>query len=422
MKTALLVTLLPAMAAAADGVVVRVGDASAPGVASQPAGALVKALGLEAAVPVAVEDAKAALAELLRGEKLYTQKGELSRAIDVLQKARARLPVRLQLADRPAALRGLWLLAQLLAQSDRVDDPETTAALDRGLLVDPTAEPPLVDYSPKMRTLFNARRERFLLTAHTITARQPGWNVICRVRIDGVERGQAGTPLGPFPPGTYVVTTDCGRPARWQHTVRLGAEDVTLDVPAFTPDLEIVDGGLVLARDAGLRDLAARVLAATDAPWVLAATPTTGGVGLTLYRRGVAAQDTSGPVAPGDAQGWLAKLLSGAPAPVAGPDAPVQLAGGPRWWHWALIGGGVALAGTGGVFHALAYGAADEMKDGTVDNRDAVSRDEALAVTFYALGGAALATGAVLAILGRSDGEGTVIVPGPGGVSLLGRF
>ncbi|MBI5528111.1 MAG: hypothetical protein HY897_17405 [Deltaproteobacteria bacterium] len=77
-------------------------------------------------------------------------------------------------------------------------------------------------------------------------------------------------------------------------------------------------------------------------------------------------------------------------------------------WGHVSFWTGLAAAGAGGVFTMLASSANDDYADGKdpITNRDAVGRNNALAVTGYALGGALMATGVTLWFLSPGDETG----------------
>lgn len=110
---------------------------------------------------------------------------------------------------------------------------------------------------------------------------------------------------------------------------------------------------------------------------------------------------------------------------------------------WSALGGGLAVAGAGGYFTWAAMDKADqanglEASDPDYDARfDSLKSDvelnSTLSIVFYAVGGAAAATGATLLVLdalsggdGGGDGDATVLpitaAPVPGGAVLQGGF
>lgn len=128
----------------------------------------------------------------------------------------------------------------------------------------------------------------------------------------------------------------------------------------------------------------------------------------------------------------------------------------PAWVPWVVLGGGVAIAGAGGLMHAQAK---DELSDydaaiqscaaasptggcanpgvDVLDKKNGAENKQTLAITAYAIGGVAIATGVVLAVINRPESYridpfaekqrgATAIAPllGPdlAGVSFAGRF
>jgi hypothetical protein len=129
----------------------------------------------------------------------------------------------------------------------------------------------------------------------------------------------------------------------------------------------------------------------------------------------------------------------------------------PTWVPWLVLGAGVAVAGTGGLLHAQAKSGLDDydaaidacaMTSRTggcenpgvalLDDKNAAENQQTLAFAAYAVGGVAIATGVVLAVINRPEqyridpfAEGGQLGPaaiapllGPdlAGVSLAGRF
>ena len=78
-----------------------------------------------------------------------------------------------------------------------------------------------------------------------------------------------------------------------------------------------------------------------------------------------------------------------------------------KMWGHVSFWSGVGLAGLGGVFTGLAAGAAGDYKAGNspAGSRDALDRDNGLAVACYVVGGALLATGVSLWILSPGDDD-----------------
>ncbi|MBI5525493.1 MAG: hypothetical protein HY897_04100 [Deltaproteobacteria bacterium] len=76
------------------------------------------------------------------------------------------------------------------------------------------------------------------------------------------------------------------------------------------------------------------------------------------------------------------------------------LSGDLSMWGHVTFWTGLAAAGTGGIFTALASGAAADFKaSGLESDKDRINTDNAVAVSMYALGGALMATGIALWIL-----------------------
>jgi hypothetical protein len=128
----------------------------------------------------------------------------------------------------------------------------------------------------------------------------------------------------------------------------------------------------------------------------------------------------------------------------------------PAWVPWVVLGGGVVIAGAGGWMHTQAR---DELSDydaaiqscaassptggcanpgvNVLDKKNGAENKQTLAITAYAIGGVAIATGVVLAVINRPESyridpfaerqrSGTAIAPlvGPdlAGVSFSGHF
>jgi hypothetical protein len=108
---------------------------------------------------------------------------------------------------------------------------------------------------------------------------------------------------------------------------------------------------------------------------------------------------------------------AGTPNTITKPAAP---RGGSKILEWTLIGSGTAAVITGGILHGMASSANEELhdkyKDSTADDAgkqyddeygEQVLPKEVSAYLLYGIGGAALATGAVMMFLkpGQSDGD-----------------
>jgi hypothetical protein len=144
-------------------------------------------------------------------------------------------------------------------------------------------------------------------------------------------------------------------------------------------------------------------------------------------------RDPSAPVPTGEPEEEVAEEEEGEEAPPADDDGGTLL---PAAIAWGVGGAGIAL---GTVFGIFAFDEAEKAKEGCVDNvcpRSNVeaidaSRDNGTASTIcFAVGGAGLATGVVLAIVfggGDAPDEGKAAasvrpVVGPAGGGLVGRF
>ncbi|MBI5529005.1 MAG: hypothetical protein HY897_21970 [Deltaproteobacteria bacterium] len=100
-----------------------------------------------------------------------------------------------------------------------------------------------------------------------------------------------------------------------------------------------------------------------------------------------------------------------------------------KLWGHVSFWSGLGVVGLGGVFTGLAAGAADDFAAGGMDpvgKRDAIGRNNALAVTCYTLGGALVATGVTLWVLSPGDeawakGQKLALIPSvaPGGALMV---
>jgi hypothetical protein len=137
-------------------------------------------------------------------------------------------------------------------------------------------------------------------------------------------------------------------------------------------------------------------------------------------------------------------LVTTPPPPPAAPTAPPPPApshgGSGRTVGWILIGSGAALGAVGGVFWALRGSAISTLtqncgptgdacptSDQSVINRGKL--DDALGVTFWTAGAAALLTGTALVVFGGSRSAettgvriGPLVVAGGGGLSMQGTL
>ena len=107
-----------------------------------------------------------------------------------------------------------------------------------------------------------------------------------------------------------------------------------------------------------------------------------------------------------DLMGPVIKEEAGAPAKSTTAVKTVEYPMNPyKLWGHVSFWSGLGVAGLGGAFTAMASNANSDYKAGKdpVANRDAVGRDNAIAVTGYAVGAALMITGATLWILSPGD-------------------
>ena len=117
-------------------------------------------------------------------------------------------------------------------------------------------------------------------------------------------------------------------------------------------------------------------------------------------------------------KGTATAATPGAKAPDGGAakGGDKAASGGKPWWPWAVLGGGVAAAGAGGAFTAMAIGNKSDMEDleattpGGAAKYDSLESDlntnQTIAWVLYGVGAAAITTGIVFLVM-DDGGEAT---------------
>ncbi len=395
-----------------EGIVVLVGDVPAPAGLAGPPPALP---GLVPPKARHAEDLSAAVAEFEAGASLYWERGNAVAAAARLTAARAKLSGAVPAEHRAVVLRHLWLLAMLLQHDKKQSDAD--AVLDHTLQVDPAAVPSIDEHPVEVTAAHARRRKAYLEAARRITVRidgQPSSDK-CTALIDGVVRGPLDRALGPFPPGEHAVGVSCDAKRSWVRTASLRQSDLEVLIPAFELELVPDGGALRLTAPEWGEALEAYLQARSGAPWILsvAAAPQ-GRVTGRLLRPNRAVQ-ISGPMAPEASSPWLHSAL-------AQGERAVQALRRPAWWHWTLIGAGAALIAGGAAAHVQGTAALRETESGDADRRGELGAAEAGYGALYTAGGAALVTGAILAIIGAPQDAPAAVLLGPTGVSAVVRF
>lgn len=392
-----------------------------------PVADLEQRLGLRHAPAGDPPDASAALADFERGEARYWESGEVEPALEQLRRARGALPVGVPVVARAKALKGLWLLAQMLVQVGReADDPEVRAVLRQAVELDPQAQPPAETVTDVVRRAHASEREAFLAEARAVVVHLDGPTPTepCRVHIDGVARGALGDALGPFGRGPRRVVIHCGEGRSWERVVDVGAEQVALRVPEVELHVTVDEGALRLSAAARVEAVEAWLGAAGVGWSLVVARGLDGGLSGRLARGD--AREVSPALAAPELAAWVREHLAAAatgPVEVAVQPTAAAEASGTRWWHWTLISVGAAALGAAGGLHAAYEDAVRDVNSHAENRVGEVDRLGPAAVALYAAGGAMLTAGVVLVIVGAtSEREGLEVLPGPASVTIRYTF
>ncbi len=373
----------------APPIVVVVGDVGVPSdVVHADADDVLRAAGLAPPSPTGAPDASEAIGAFEAGAALFWDRGRPKKAVAELQRGHSLLTERVAAAQRKPVLSGLWLLGQLLLQQKQPD--RARAVIDLAVRIAPGTRPSFEDFNARLLALDGVAREALLGRWRTLTVAARGHDATtCRVLVDGLDRGPVGRALGPFPPGLHEVIVRCGDRSSRARTIELAEAAGVVDVDPWELSAVVVDG-----RITGLDDAKAAACAEAlriRAPVVVLSAAAEGRVTASIFT----ASEVRAPQAVAPAE--LAEVVASSGAPVT----PTLVTRRAAWWHWALLGAGVATAGAGGGLHAHALGLRDETGTGLHDHRDRTASLEPSYIALYALGGALIATGGILAGIGE---------------------
>ncbi len=367
-------------------VIIVVGDVSVPDeIPRSDAAVVLDRAGLHEPSARPPDDHAEAVKIFQAAADLFWERGRLEAAIKELRRGRTQVSDRVMASQRRAILDGLWLLAQLLLRPDQKGRTEAEEILELAVRIAPGERPSFKQFDERTLALDALVREATVKTWRTLTVTARGLDArVCRVRVDGLDRGPVGRALGPFPPTTYEVVVECaGRTSRARR-VKLADTAAVIEVASWELGLKL-DGGLITQ----LEDAAARACADTlrgELP-VMILSPASDD-------RVTASVLTSSEIRPPLTlqPSNLAEIVASVTAP---PKPTVEAQ--PQWWHWVLIGGGVAAIGTAGGLHAHGAGLHDETNAGEVDRRRASDGLEPTYIALYSLGGALITIGSILA-------------------------
>ncbi|MFT7625553.1 MAG: hypothetical protein ACI9WU_004744, partial [Myxococcota bacterium] len=369
--------------------VVLIGDAGAPKPAQAPntvatvSGAeAFERLGLGGPTPPPVPDSAPALTDFEAGARAYWDEGRIKVAIARLEAGRRQVSGRVKRSQRTQVVKGLWLLAQIQIQKKRAE--EARVVLELAVAIAPQARPSLKQVSPRLLKAWEGVFTAYAASAATITIAARRLPVDCVALVDGLERGVPGQALGPFPHGPHSVSVRCAKGASPQHPVMIGSATV-VDVAGW--ELGLVSGkSLRVADSAAGEGLAEELLRRRIASEVVLVTVGSAGrVRVNVLGPGVPAQ--------GSAPRGSETLVE--------PDSISSQDRRAAWWHWVMLGVGVAATGAASGVHAHALGLRSDTNQGSIDNRSSTSGLEPAYLGLYATGGSLAISGLILALIGE---------------------
>ncbi len=364
----LLVAVLAGLGGAApDGLLVVVGDVEVPD-ADRPVwtdgGAWLAQRGLEA--PRVPHSARSSLDLLIEAKALFESDPQLERSLQRVEQALEGLPSAIPLEEADEAGRLLAFAAHVRVVAG-LSLHEPLAALAARV---PDAELGTAHVPPQVVTAFDALRGKSAL---------PAAPEGCRWQIEETLLGRpsrAHARCGPL--RSWSHPADAPHVASWEIGLRVDGR--ALRVPTAVE--------------------ASALAASADVPWVAVVEGRAdGALTLTRHRGQTAVKSRVAPAELALALGVAEEGLT--PLAVA---TPVAESGRLPWWTWTLLGVGTAALIGGGVVNALAV---QNREDNINAGRNTLSEEEVSVPTFatlYGVGGAALLSGLVLAIV-QSDGE-----------------
>ena len=393
-----------AVAEARDGIVLLPGDAEVPaGVPARAGSGILKALGW-GPIPTPAAPPLEELDALARALTRWDRRLDNRRYARDAGAIAARLTGPIPAARVGALRRALYRLADAHLRLRATD--AAARAMDRALALAPGVAPDRDLFSPSVRRLYEERTAAAGAPRPVRVAGPAG----CRVLVNGVDVGPPG-PVGAGDLARVAVALAC--PAG-RTLARGAAPGDALTFAAWEIGLRAAPRGLRLGPGAPADAAARALMQRLQPPWVLVV-----GAELALYR------GSQAPVRgrPADAVDWI----RGQPGVAAGAAVgPRPLAAGRlrhRWWHWTIAGAGAALIAAGGAVTAVGMENWRRTSRGTVDLR---ADNQSLAIVhgvLYGIGGAALVTGVVLAVVGTPETQPTVQVSDRAAVlGVLRRF
>ena len=383
----LTLALVPATAAAQDGRVLHV--RTPPPLAAHD-----------------TQNAERAVAEVRAGADKYLQEGDVDGAVRTLSQVAAKLPTTLDVTHREPLARGLWLLADLLLNSDKADRTLALQALADAVRLAPNQRPGAADFSAVMLSEFEKVEEQFKKTARRVSVRLAGEADGCTVWLNSQGWGAPNRPAGPVAPGTYQLELICGPGQRVSRMVTVGADAVVVLIDSAELLTFQSRDGIAVIGEKEAPAVAEWLLRTTRAPWVaVVGSPIAGKVRPTLFRR--AGEPLTGGAMPiADVTDWARGVESPAPSEPAEAIETVEIPPAPRssrWWHWTLVGAGAAIALTAIAPIVVAESQASTTNPGLSNSSDQIRDLNAAAGSLIGGGLSLSVVGLVLAIVGEED-------------------
>ena len=364
-------------------------------------------------------DAERAVDAVRAGADKYLQEGDVDAAVLALSQVATALPTTLDVSHREPLARGLWLLADLLLNSEKGDRALALRALANAVRLAPNRRPGAVDFSATMLAEFETVEKRFKKSARRVSVRLAGDTDACSLWLDGRGWGPPSRTMGPVTPGTYQLALVCGPGPRVERRITVGADAVVVVVDAAELLTFQSPDGLAVIGEKEAAIAAEWLLRTTQTPWVaVIGSPAGSDLGSdhitpTLFRRGQQ-PITGGPMLLATAATWADGLERPEPDPAA--IETVEISPAPRssrWWHWTLVGAGAAIALTAIAPIVVAERRASTTNPGLTNSSAEIPDLNAAAGSLIGGGLSLSVVGLVLAIVGEEEDVPPQLSPAP---------
>ncbi|HIA03201.1 MAG TPA: hypothetical protein EYN06_09790 [Myxococcales bacterium] len=355
----------------------------------------------------------------LKGEKLFWKQGRINAAIQALEQARKLLTSRVEKAQRPAILKGLWLLAQLYLHKKRPSDAKMV--IIDALRTDTSTTPDVGTASPTLLSTYQRLHKNFVEAGAYLTLMSNAKGD-CRVHVDGVVEGSPGERLGPFEAGEYDFFLTCHGQRTPSHKASLNQGDTRLTIPSWELGVSVAGSVLRTTDESSQGELTRQLFTRTQTPWVLfVSSAGEGRLKPTLRLRNHEKAKVGEALQLSELHRWV-KENSQFEVTVSSSGAESRPASRLQWYQLTTVVAGVALLAVGAYVHGEALDAWSQTNDGTVDRRDEFSSMETTYLSLYVVGSAIVVGGLSWAIYDKFYRSDTALIPGPGTLYFVHRF